>query len=73
MILKVKVRGKSAMIVGYAPGISGAPLAIVITEGKLIHVPLPMVELIQDDLPRKLRKRKTKSSECANIEKADTQ
>ena len=40
-----KVRGKSAVIVGYGPGRKGRPRAIVITEGKLCDVALKDIEL----------------------------
>jgi hypothetical protein len=40
-----KVHGKSAVVVGYAPGRKGRPMAIVIVDGKLKDVRLKDIEL----------------------------
>ncbi len=45
-----KVRGKSAVVVGYGPGRKGRIRAIVLSQGKMIDVALKDIEL-DDDLP----------------------
>lgn len=53
MKLPCHIAGKAALIVGYAPGRKGRPMAIVITQGTLKAVRLKDVEL--GELPEKLQ------------------
>lgn len=53
MKLPCKVNGKAALIVGYAPGRKGKPLAVVVTEGQLKAIRLKDVEL--GELPEALK------------------
>ncbi len=57
MKIVVRVRGRQGVIVGYCPGKKNRPLAIVLTEGKLVAVRLKELQLSSDekvtDLPRK--------------------
>lgn len=53
MKIPCKVGGKAALIVGYAPGRKGRPMAMVITQGALKAVRLKDVEL--GELPERLQ------------------
>ena len=53
MKLPCRVAGKAALIVGYAPGRKGRPMAMVITQGALRAVRLKDIEL--GELPEGLR------------------
>jgi hypothetical protein len=46
MRLLVNVHGKEGLVVGYAPGKKGRPLAIVVIDGKLQAVKLRNLELL---------------------------
>ena len=53
MKLPCRVAGKAALIVGYAPGRKGRPMAMVITQGALKAVRLKDIELAE--LPERLQ------------------
>lgn len=55
MLLLVRVKGKDAAIVGYAPGNNG-PLAVVVMDGRLDSVPLSDVDLRMKQFPKRLRR-----------------
>ena len=63
MKLPCRVAGKAALIVGYAPGRKGRPMAMVITQGALRAVRLKDVEL--GELPEGLRANVVKMPEKA--------
>jgi hypothetical protein len=55
MKLPCTIHKKPALVVGYAPGRKGKPMAVVICEGKLVAVKLKDVDLgeMVADLQRK--------------------
>jgi hypothetical protein len=59
-----KVNSKSALVVGYAPGRKGRPMAIVITEGMLRAVRLK--DIILGELPDQLSAKVVKIKEASN-------
>ena len=61
MKIPCRVAGAAALIVGYAPGRKGKPLAVVITEGALRAVRLKDIEL--GELPEALQGRIVKMPE----------
>ena len=60
MLLLVRYQGLDGAVVGYAPGPKGVPLAVVVTNSKLVYAKLEELELLQ--LPRKLARLEAKNA-----------
>lgn len=61
MKIPCKINGQPALIVGYAPGRKGRPMAMVITQGQIKAVRLKAIEL--GELPEPLQARVVKMSD----------
>jgi hypothetical protein len=59
MLLLVRYNGIDGAVVGYAPGPKGVPLAVVVSNSKLVYAKLEELELLQ--VPRKLARREAKA------------